>query len=191
MTAQLRQVASMERHHGHTLTVDGLEIGVRIMFPYLLQPLQLEIYNRPHGEFAIKLKMAGQTSRDPKRGHGFVKLFYDRIEVPFTDWAAREENPSLNGEIHNISFSEETKRKLKRLCGNAHQEHLDRCCRELVLTARATWTAGSDSEQVSTLVRAAIKDDPMMSGEMMDGLSKWVWGMLQSTNHSAWFNSAI
>ncbi|MDB5160762.1 MAG: hypothetical protein JWO96_142 [Candidatus Saccharibacteria bacterium] len=189
--AQIRQVANIERDLGHILHVSGFEVGVRILHPHLLRPLQLYLYDRPQSEFAIMFKVAGQLSRTDERAHGFVKLFYDHIEVPLTDWSARDAGENVKGEVTTLVFGDKTTAELKKLCGQAHKERLQHLLNELLLTARAAWVADSSILEISQLAQAALAQDPMLSIGTICGLGEWITDVLGETHLEVWNTLAI
>jgi hypothetical protein len=104
-TAQMRPVARMEKEANSILRVEGLEVGVRLMHPYLLTPLQLYIHEAQTSEFASDLLLAGRISRQPDDGPGFVKIYYNRLEVPLKDWAARDRGDDPPVQIRTIPLA--------------------------------------------------------------------------------------
>lgn len=108
-TAQkLRPVAKYERDWGNVLvlppTYDNLEVGVRVRTMYCggvssvfgrLKGMVKE--DRPDYDFrfAAVLYDAGCISRHPQRGHGYVLLYGDRIEIPQTNWSESDKSPHV------------------------------------------------------------------------------------------------
>src|SRR4051794_22547143 len=105
MSAQLRQVAKQERENRSILRVGDLEIGIRLVFPYLLVPLQMYLHEHQTGRFANDMVFAGQLSRAPHQGCGYIEMHLDRIEVQHRDWTAFDEGGNPPFETHVVYLS--------------------------------------------------------------------------------------
>lgn len=181
MSAQLRPVARIERDLGHILHVEGMKVGVRMMYSYLLRPLQLYIYDEPNGEFASNLRLAGQISRDPDKGPGFIRLYYNRIEIPLTDWAARERGERAPTEVRTVPFRTATTAKLVEICGQAHQDQVKHLIYGLTVALRAAWFSDASALEVCELATGTLMEVPEMDGVSVDHFQSWVSSMLQHT----------
>lgn len=188
MSAQLRPVARVEKESKSILRVEEIDVGVRLLYPYLLTPLQLYIYDKPYSQFAANLRLAGRLSRHQKFGSGFVRLYYNRIVVPMKDWEAvdRGESPLSKEEI--ITLNPETTRQLVEICGQAHQREIRELIHKLSASLRAAWFSDSSIVEIRELAFHELDKDPDVDFHGQMQFLEWVETMLKSTtlrdNHS-------
>jgi hypothetical protein len=183
MSAQLRPVARMEREVGSILRVEDIDVGVRMMYSYLLTHLQLYIHDKPYSQFTANLRLAGRMSRDPKLGSGFVKLYYDRIEIPTRDWEAVERGEDAPTKTETISFNPDTTHDLMKICGSAHQYEAKQMIRQLTSTLRAYWFSDSSIVEVSETALEEMLGDHQVELQTARMLQEWVVEMLKDTHN--------
>lgn len=125
-TAQkLRPVAEYERTWGNVLvlphTYENLEVGVRVQTQYcggvssvfgrVKSMVDLDHPEYDY-EFASVLYDSGWLSRHPQRGHGYILLYGDRVEVPQTSWSEVDKGSRDTGEPAIFLLAPATTRNL-------------------------------------------------------------------------------
>lgn len=182
MSAQLRPVARLEQENKSVLRVEDIDVGARLVYPYLLIPLQLYIYDQPNSQFAKNIRLAGRMSRDQKFGSGFIKLSYHGIEVPTRDWDAVDRGGEPPTETESIPFNDDTTKKLVQICGKAHQEEAKRQIRALTQTLRAMWCTDNSVIEVCEMAKAELMQDSQMPAHIILAFEKWASLMLLNTS---------
>lgn len=188
MSAQLRPVARIERESKSILRVEDIDVGVRLLYPYLLTPLQLYIYDKPYSQFAANLRLAGRLSRDPKLGSGFIRLFYNRIEVPTRDWDAVDRGEDVKTEVETMILNPETTKELVAICGGEHQREVTELIRRLKDSLRAAWFSDSSIVEIRELAFHELDKDREVDFHGQMQFLEWIETLLKSTtlrdNHS-------
>jgi hypothetical protein len=179
-TAQkLRPVAKAELQADNVVEIDGLvghlKVGIRFEYPYLRDVIRAKVLKEPDGSFAHVLYIAGIKSRQPDQGHGFILLFLDRIQIPWTDWSARDRGETPQSGMHTIPLSEPTISELQRLVNQAHLEHLERCLKEFNGALQAVWWTGQNISAVKDFCAAVdMNGTELVEDGSIQHLRSWV-----------------
>lgn len=182
MPAQLRPVARQAREAGTVVRVNGLEVGILMNHPYVVHNLELFTLEMPHSSLSVALERAGRLSRNPLTGHGYIRLYLDHIEVPLTDWAAKDRGEDPRPQTTKIDLPKDAREYLGRVAYDAHKREIGVHFARLVAAIRAAWYIETNTISVGNEAGAAAH---IASGTYDPRIYRWVVDLLERTPASS------